>query len=51
MQAVTFLRGQSWANAQGIGSIPETRLFRKLGVVDEATLATVHEAIRFTLGM
>ena len=51
MRAFPFLREESWANVQAIGSIPEARLVRKLGDAGKETLATVHEAIRFALGM
>jgi len=36
-------------DAQGLGSIPEVKLERRLGVVDEETLAKVEEAVRASL--
>lgn len=38
-------------DAQGIGSIPDVKLERRLGVVDPATLAQVEEAVRAWLAL
>lgn len=38
-------------DAQGIGSIPDVKLERRLGAVDEATLAKVEDAVRSWLGL
>jgi mRNA interferase MazF len=46
---VKFLREASVANVQGIGSIPTSRLQRKLGLVPAETLDKIKEAIRFAL--
>lgn len=44
-----FLREPSFANVQGIGSLANGRLERKLGDVSDETLARIREAIRFAL--
>jgi len=44
-----FLHQQSVVNVQGIGSLVEPRLERKLGQLSAATMATVKDAIRFAL--
>ena len=44
-----FLREQSFANVQGIGSLSVARLERKLGRVSEATLTEIRKALRFAL--
>lgn len=41
-----FLTPESVANVQGIGSLPKTRFERKLGVLPEADLKRIHEAMR-----
>ena len=38
-------------DAQGIGSIPDVKLERRLGVVDGATLAKVENAVRSWLAL
>ena len=38
-------------DAQGIGSIPDVKLERRLGVVDSVTLAKVEEAVRSWLAL
>lgn len=44
-----FLHQASVVNIQGIGSLIEPRLERKLGQLSAATMAKVKEAIRFAL--
>ena len=38
-------------DAQGVGSVPAVRLLRRLGVVDDPTLARVEDALRSWLGL
>jgi mRNA interferase MazF len=38
-------------DAQGIGSIPHTKLIRRLGVIDTATMQSVERAICLWLGI
>ena len=42
-----FLRSESVANVQGIGSLPVTRLERKLGELPDDVLRKVRDAIKF----
>lgn len=44
-----FLHQASVVNVQGIGSLIEPRLERKLGQLPPATMAEVKDAIRFAL--
>ena len=44
-----FLNEMSFANVQGIGSIPFARLERKLGQLPPDLMAKTKEAIRFAL--
>lgn len=44
-----FLKRDSFANIQGIGSLPTARLERKLGDLPLSTLEEVRAAIRFAL--
>lgn len=44
-----FLHQPSVVNVQGIGSLVEPRLERKLGQLSTATMAKVKDAIRFAL--
>jgi mRNA interferase MazF len=46
-----FLRQDSVANIQGMGSIPEARLERRLGRLPEAVLAEIRSAIAFALDL
>jgi len=46
---LSFLRETSVANVQGIGSIPEARLEKRLGRLSAAVLAEVRAAIVFAL--
>ena len=42
-----FLKSDSVANVQGIGSLPVTRLERKLGEVLDAMLRNIQHALKF----
>ncbi|MGB3765413.1 MAG: type II toxin-antitoxin system PemK/MazF family toxin [Phormidesmis sp.] len=46
---VSFLRQVSFANTQGIGSIPIVRLERKLGDLPESCIDAIYDAIFFAL--
>lgn len=46
-----FLKSDSIANVQGIGSLPVTRLERKLGELPEDVLRKIHEALKFAFGV
>ena len=46
-----FLERDSFANVQGISSLPITRLERRLGRLPEASLSAVKDAIRFVLDL
>jgi mRNA interferase MazF len=46
-----FLRSESVANVQGIGSLPVTRLERKLGEVPDAVLRKIHQALKFAFDL
>jgi mRNA interferase MazF len=46
-----FLREISVANVQGIGSLPTSRLERKLGSISPATLQEIQKAIIFALNI
>ena len=46
-----FLNEASIANVQGIASIPETRLERKLGNLPTDLLAKIKDAVRFALDL
>lgn len=46
---LSFLNRDSFANVQGIGSVPTARLERKLGDLPLPTLEEVRAAIRFAL--
>jgi mRNA interferase MazF len=48
---LNFLKQDSFANIQGLGSIPRTRLDRKLGELPNETLQKIRQAIVFTLGL
>jgi len=44
-----FLHQESVANVQGLGSVPEVRLERRLGRLPDAVLAEIRKAIAFAL--
>jgi mRNA interferase MazF len=46
-----FLKSQSVANVQGLGSLPVTRLERKLGEVPDEVLRNIHQALKFVLDL
>lgn len=46
-----FLKSESVANVQGIGSLPAKRLERKLGEVPDDVLRKIQQALKFTLDM
>ena len=46
-----FLRQASVANVQGMGSIPEARLEKRLGRLPETVLAEIRSAIAFALDL
>ena len=46
-----FLKQTSYANAQGIGSIPTKRLEYYLGDIPDTTMAEIDRALEFTLGL
>lgn len=48
---VSFLRELSFANAQGLGSLPLARLERKLGQLTPEKYAAVQDAVRYALGL
>ena len=46
-----FLNAMSFANVQGIASIPEIRLERRIGVLPRATMAEIRRALLFALDL
>ncbi|MBE9204906.1 type II toxin-antitoxin system PemK/MazF family toxin [Synechocystis salina LEGE 06099] len=48
---LNFLKQDSFANIQGLGSIPTTRLDRKLGELSSETLQSIRQAIIFALAL
>jgi mRNA interferase MazF len=48
---LSFLKEDSFANVQGIGSIPRTRLERKLGELSDNVMAEIRQAIHFALSL
>jgi mRNA interferase MazF len=42
-----FLKSESVANVQGIGSLPMTRFERKLGKVSDDVMRKIHQALKF----
>ncbi|MFA6544686.1 MAG: type II toxin-antitoxin system PemK/MazF family toxin [Limisphaerales bacterium] len=49
MPQLSFLRQEGVANVQGIGSIPQVRLERRLGSLPETTMQEVRRALVFLL--
>ncbi len=49
MPRLPFLRQEGAVNVQGIGSIPQVRLERRLGSLPEATMKEVRRALVFLL--
>jgi mRNA interferase MazF len=46
-----FLRQDSYANVQGLASIPTIRLERKLGVLPDDVMLEIKQALRFALDL
>ena len=46
-----FLRSESVANVQGVGSLPVARLERRLGKLPDDLLQKIHEALTFALNL
>jgi mRNA interferase MazF len=46
-----FLKAESTANVQGIGSLPRTRFERKLGVLPPDDLERIRAAMRTAFGL
>lgn len=46
-----FLKRDSFANVQGLGSIPRVRLERKLGQLPDETMKCIKQAIVFALDL
>ena len=46
-----FLKSESVANVQGIGSLPVTRLERKLGRLPDDALQKIQQALRFAFDL
>ena len=49
MSRLGFLNALSFANVQGIGSIPVARLERRIGILPAASLVQVRRALAFGL--
>src|SRR2546428_3327804 len=49
LRQLHFLKSESVANVQGLGSLPVTRLERKLGQVPDDVLRKIHQALKFAL--
>ena len=49
MPKLGFLNAPSFANVQGIGSIPAVKLEHRIGVLPAASLAEVRRALAFGL--
>jgi mRNA interferase MazF len=45
------LHESSYANTQGLGSLPTVRLERRIGILPAGTLVKIQDALRFTLGL
>ena len=51
LPSLSFLRAESVANVQGISSLPEVRLERRLGRLPSSALKEVRAAISFALDL
>ena len=51
MPKLHFLREESFANVQGIGSIATARLEKRLGRVSDETLGEIRQALKFGLDL
>ena len=45
------LKSESWANVQGIASIPSVRFVKRIGKLPDETWGKLREAIRFALDL
>jgi mRNA interferase MazF len=46
-----FLKSESVANVQGIGSLPVTRLERRLGKLPDDAMRRIHQALKFAFDL
>jgi len=51
MPRLPFLDRESFANVQGLGSIPSARLERQLGRIPEQTMNEIRRALAYALDM
>jgi len=51
MPNLSFLHQKSFANVQGIGSLPYVRFERKIGQLPESVLSQVKKALAFALDL
>ena len=51
MPRLPFLRLEGVANVQGIASLPQRRLERRLGVLPKAVMDQIKDALRFALDL
>src|SRR5206468_1644885 len=51
LRQLHFLKSESVANVQGLGSLPVTRLERKLGQVPDDALRKIHQALKFAFDL
>ena len=51
MPKLPFLRLEGVANVQGVASLPQRRLERRLGVLPKETLERIKNALRFALDL
>ncbi len=51
MPKLAFLREISWVNIQGIGSLVEARLERRLGIAPAETMDRITQALIFALAL
>lgn len=45
------LEHETWANVQGIGALPSSRLVRRIGIVPAECWKNLREALRFALDL
>jgi mRNA interferase MazF len=51
LPTLSFLRQGSVANVQGLGSVPDVRLERKLGKLSDETMFEIKQALIFALNL
>jgi len=51
LRQLHFLKSESVANVQGLGSLPVTRLERKLGQLPDDVLRKIHQALKFAFDL